>query len=162
VLLEVGNSMTAVGSNPSFGIDWRWFKALHSDARDFNNHLIHQYRAAQHNLVDYQIEFAQTDLESNQRLEAASVIFLESVRSYEHALIAGKGGDAALASSQAALHGVLGCMKDFPAQIRYGVEAGLRLLESRGDYVQVAAESPFSRLFGRENIYLSMIADKAA
>lgn len=162
VLSEVGNSMTAVGTNPSFGTDWRWFKALHGDARDFNNHMIHQYQAAQHNLIDYQIEFFQPDLESNQRLAAASVLFLESVRSYEHALIAGKGGDAALVASQAALHGVLGCMKDFPAQIRSGVEAGLRLLESRGDYGQVAADSPFSRLFGRENIYLSMIADKTA
>jgi 2-polyprenyl-3-methyl-5-hydroxy-6-metoxy-1,4-benzoquinol methylase len=162
VLSEVGNIMTAVGTNPSFCTDWRWFKSLHGDARDFNNHMIQQYQAAQHNLVDYQIEFTQPDPESNQRLEAASVVFLESVRSYEYALIVGKDGDTALAASQAALHGVLGCMKNFPAQIRSGVEAGLRLLESRGDYGRVAKDSPFSRLFGRENIYLSMIADKAA
>jgi hypothetical protein len=154
--------MTAVGTNPSFGTDWRWFKALHGDASDFNNHMIKQYQAAQHNLVDYQIDFSQPDLESNKHLEAASVVFLESVRSYEHALIAGKGGDSALAASQTALHGLLDCMKDFPAQIRSGLEAGLRLLETRGDYGQVGADSPFSRLFGRENIYLSMIADKAA
>lgn len=162
VLSEVGNIMTAVGTNPSFTTDWRWFKALHGDARDFNNHMIQQYQAAQHNLIDYQIEFDQPDLESNQRLEVASVGFLESVRNFEHALIAGKGGDEALKLSQAALYDVLGCMKDFPVQIRHGFEAGLRLLESRGDYGQVAADSPFSRLFGRENIYLSMIADKAA
>jgi ubiquinone/menaquinone biosynthesis C-methylase UbiE len=162
VLSEVGSSMTAVGTNPSFVTDWRWFKALHGDARDFNNHMIHQYQAVQHNLVDYQIAFHQPDLELNQRLEVASLVFLESVRSYEHALTVGKGGDSALALSQDALHGVLGCMKDFPVQIRHGVEAGLRLLETRGDYGRVAADSPFSRLFGRENIYLSMIADKAA
>lgn len=162
VLSEVGGSMTAAGTNPSFSNDWRWFKALHGDARDFNNHMIQQYQAAQHNLIDYQIEFDQPDLKSNQRLEVASVGFLESVRNFEHALIAGKGGDEELTLSQAALYDVLGCMKDFPGQIRHGFEAGLRLLESRGDYGQVAADSPFSRLFGRENIYLSMIADKAA
>jgi hypothetical protein len=160
VLSEVGDTMTVVGTNPLFGSDWRWFKALFGEARDFNNHIIRQYQAAQHNLVDHRIEFAQPNLELNQRLETASVVFLESVRSYEHALIAGKGGDTALAASVAALHGVLDCTKDFPAQIRSGLEAGLRLLESSDDYSKVAADSPFSRLFGLENIYLSMIADK--
>uniref|UniRef100_UPI004047911B class I SAM-dependent methyltransferase n=1 Tax=Limnohabitans sp. TaxID=1907725 RepID=UPI004047911B len=162
VLTEVGETMTVVGTNPSFDIDLRWFKSLHGDARDFNNHMIRQYQATQHNLLDYEIDFYQPSLELNHQLETASVAFLESVRSYEHALIVGESGDEALLASQAALHGVLACMKDFPLQTRAGVEDGLRLLESNGDYKEVATDSHFSRLFGRENIYLSMIADKVA
>jgi protein-L-isoaspartate O-methyltransferase len=161
VLAEVGGEMTVVGTAPSFEVDWRWFKSLHGDSRDFNNYMIRQYQAQQHNLLDHEVDFYQPSLELNHQFEAASVAFLESVRSYEHALIVGKGGDEELVASQAALHGVLAYLKDFPAQSRAGIEAGLRLLESHGDYWQVAKDSHFGRLFGRENIYLSMMKNKA-
>jgi ABC-type uncharacterized transport system YnjBCD ATPase subunit len=52
-------------------------------------------------------------------------------------------------------------MEKFPEQIRGGLNAGLQLLKMEGaNHHVVAVNSPFSRLFGRENIYISMTADK--
>lgn len=163
VLQELNAVMTAVGTNPSFATDWRWFKSLYGDARDFNGHMIREYEAVQHNLFDYQLEFTQPDIQLNREIEKSCVEFLESVRAYEFAALANEGQAERLDQLTASLSGILSRMGGFPDQVRLGLDAGLQLLlADHGDYRMVARTSAFSRLFGRENIYLSMIADKPA
>ena len=160
VLQQVGGALDALGTNPSFSTDWRWFKSLHGDARDFNGQMIASYQAALHNFFDYQLEFSQPDLQLNREIEKSCLSFVEAVRAYEHAVLAREPAAAKLADLTAVLSEIIGQVRHFPDQLKLGLEAGLRLLEADSDDpLRVAADSPFSRLFGRETVYLSLHRD---
>lgn len=158
VLDELGDRVNTLGTNPSFSSDWRWFKALHGDARDFNRHIIHEYQAALHNFFDYQLVFAQPDIPLNLRLEELCLEFLETVRDYEHARLTGADEDNTQSILLETLEEIAHQLCHFPDPIKSGIEAGLQLLSMNNeDYRIVAKPTPFSRLFGRETVYLSMI-----
>lgn len=158
VLRELDGLVMAVGTNPSFSSDWRWFKALHGDACEFNLHMIKEYEAALHNFFDYQLVFSQPDVQRNKAIEKSCIEFLESVRAYELALLADTNPSGSLANMIAILEAIVHKVNDFPDQVRSGLDAGLQLLVTNNeDYRIVATPSPFSRLFGRETVYLSMI-----
>lgn len=158
VLDELGDRVSALGTNPSFSADWRWFKGLHGDARDFNRRMVHEYQAALHNFFDYQLLFAQPDVQLNLILEELCLKFLETVRGYERAALTGADEADAQTILLETLEKIVHQLRHFPDQIKAGVEAGLQLLSmDNEDYRIVAKPSPFSRLFGRETVYLSMI-----
>lgn len=161
VLQELDGNVTALGTNPSFSCDWRWFKALHGDACNFNQHMMQEYEAALHNFFDYQLVFSQLDIQLNREIEKACIAFLETVRTYELAAIANDHKSEKLDHVTTALSHIINLMHGFPDQVRLGLEAGLKLLEAtHDDYHKVASESPFSRLFGRETVYLSIMANR--
>jgi hypothetical protein len=160
VLQEVGNGLNALGTNPSFSTDWRWFKALFGEGREFNRHMIGAYQAELHNFFDYQLEFSQPDVELNCAIETSCLVFLDAVRDYESAALAGVNLTECFSEVIACLTNIIRQLKDFPEQVKAGLEAGLKLLsDEERDLQKVAADSPFSRLFGRETVYLSLIAD---
>lgn len=156
-LRELGGTVTALGTNPSFGTDWRWFKALHGPARNFNQHVIDEYESALHNFLDYQALFAQPDVGLNKALELACVEFLETVRAYESTVTADAKNRVAFANVTAALDRIVRLLADFPDPVKSGVAAGLSLLLAGDeDHRTVARPGAFSRLFGRETVYLSL------
>lgn len=160
VLHEVGDVLDALGTNPSFSTDWRWFKSLHGDARDFNGRMVASYQAALHNFFDYQLEFSQPDILLNREIEISCLRFIEAAREYEHAVLTGNQSEQKHADMIAVLSEIIRQIQCFPDQVRLGLEAGLQLLKSDSDdHLQVAADSPFSRLFGRETVYLSLLND---
>lgn len=160
VLRELDGVVSALGTNPSFSTDWRWFKAVYGDARNFNGHMTEAYQAALHNFFDYQLEFSQPDIQLNREIERSCLEFIEAVRAYEHAVLENQQPDEKLANLTAVLRAIIEQIRDFPGQVRSGLEAGLQLLlADHDDYRLVAENSPFSRLFGRETVYLSLIAD---
>jgi 2-polyprenyl-3-methyl-5-hydroxy-6-metoxy-1,4-benzoquinol methylase len=160
VLQEVGEGLNALGTNPSFSTDWRWFKSLCGEDREFNSFMTGSYRAELHNFFDYQLEFSQPDVELNCRIEKSCLAFLDAVHDYESAALAGMNSTENLADVIAQLMNIIGQIRDFPEQVKAGLEAGLELLSTEGhDLQKVADDSPFSRLFGRETVYLSLNAD---
>lgn len=161
VLQEVGDELNALGTNPSFSTDWRWFKAVCGEAREFNRHMIDEYESQLHNFFDYQLEFSQTDVALNCTIERACIEFLEATCSYEHAVLTDQHPAEALDKVSGILEAIIAQIHGFPDQVRLGLAAGLELLlAEHGDFREVAKASPFSRLFGRETVYLSLIADK--
>lgn len=161
VLQELEGVVTTCGVNPLFASDWRWFKDLTGDARDFNRHMILEYEAALHNFFDYQLVFFQPDIQLNREIEKSCLEFLEAVRAYDLAVLANQNPAGKLAKLTIILGAIILQVRDFPDSVRLGLEAGLQLLlaDDHDDYHMVARESPFSRLFGRETVYLSMIRD---
>ncbi len=158
VLRDLDGEVTALSTNPSFACDWRWFKSLHGDARGFNRHMVHEYEAALHNFMDYQLLFSGPDRQMNRKLEMSCVEFVESVRAYERAAVEDGDKNSALETAITNLEMIVRQLGDCPGQIRSGLEAGLGLLRADSDECgTVGAPSPFSRLFGRETVYLSMI-----
>jgi len=158
VLQDMDGMLTALGVNPSFATDWRWFKALHGDARAFNRHMIGEYETALHNFFDYQLVFSQPDAELNRKIEKMCLEFIESVRAYERSALAGENKSGGLAAVTDTLEGIVRQLSGFPDQVKLGLASGLQaLLADSDDYEIVAKPGPFSRLFGRETVYLSMI-----
>lgn len=158
VLDELGDRVSTLGTNPSFSGDWRWFKELHGDARNFNRHMMGEYQAALHNFFDYQLLFAQPDIQLNLKIEELCLEFLENVRDYEQAALS----DANITNAQTklleTLEKIVYQLNRFPDPIKLGIEAGLQLLsKDSDDYRIIAKSSAFSRLFGRETVYLSMM-----
>lgn len=161
VLQEVGSELNALGTNPSFASDWRWFKAVYGEGREFNRHMIQEYEAELHNFFDYQLVFSQPDAQLNREIEISCIKFLEAVRSYEHAVLVRQNQAEALTEVTGILGGIILQIQGFPEQLRSGLDAGLALLlADHADCLAVAKDSPFSRLFGRETVYLSLLADK--
>ena len=160
VIRELDGMATALGTNPVFSSDWRWFKELKGTTRAFNSHLIQEYESALHNFFDYQKVFLQPDVQLNRELGEGCLSFLETVRAYEFAAIANAGESEKLQEAIASLTTIVNQIRHFPDSVRTGLEAGLELLRANyADRSAVAAHSPFSRLFGRETVYLSLIAD---
>jgi len=162
VLHELDGKVTALGVNPSFASDWRWFKALHGEARNFNQHMTQEYEAALHNFLDCRQVFHQPDVQLNRDIAKSCCDFLEAVRAYELAVSAYENPSEKLAKLTDILDTIIRQTRNFPDPVRSGLETGLQLLSANhGDCRMVARQSPFSRLFGRETVYLSLIADAA-
>lgn len=160
VLQELNGIVTAIGTNPSFANDWRWFKSLQGDARAFNRHMLQEYEAALHNFLDCQLVFSQPDISLNRNIGSTCVKFLEAARAYESTVLANGDHSEALARLTDTLGAIILQTCHFPDPVRLGLEAGLRLLlADHDDGLEVAKQSAFSRLFGRETAYLSVIAD---
>jgi ubiquinone/menaquinone biosynthesis C-methylase UbiE len=161
VLQELDGVVTALDVNPAFALDWRWFKALHGEARDFNRHMVSEYEASLHNFFDYQLVFEQPDRQLNREIESGCFEFLEAVRAYEYAALTRSQQAEKRLEMTAVLQRLIALMSSFPDAVKQGFQAGLQLLEAEhDDYRRVAEESPFSRLFGRETVYLSLLNDQ--
>jgi hypothetical protein len=162
VLRELTGIVTAPGAKPSFARDWRWFNALHGDPCDFNGHMIQEYEAPLHNFLHYELPFSQSDSKLNREIEECCVDFCEAVRAYELGVLANETRllPERLGSVTSILGTIILRVRDFPDSVRLGLQAGFQLLlADQDDGGVVARQSPFGRLFGRETVYLSMIAD---
>lgn len=64
----VGESFDFYGSSPSFVTDWRWYKQLHGDLRQFNERAVEGYRANVVNLMDWRVLVPPQSQEAGERL----------------------------------------------------------------------------------------------
>jgi 2-polyprenyl-3-methyl-5-hydroxy-6-metoxy-1,4-benzoquinol methylase len=157
VFEEVGASFTVLGSNPVLAQDWRWFKALHGEARRFNAHFLDEYFAQCHGLMDHRCFPDRGDATRNRRLEAECFAVIGAVRDLEAALAAGGDEAAPLAALAARLRQVSALAGEaVDGETLQALEEGVRL--ATGPALEVAAvakASAFAGLFGRETLYLS-------
>lgn len=56
------------GSSPKFLTDWRWYKDLYYENKQFNHLALKQYWEQVHNFLDYRTTFAPQPFENNQKL----------------------------------------------------------------------------------------------
>jgi ubiquinone/menaquinone biosynthesis C-methylase UbiE len=163
VIEELGTEFTLLGTSPNFVTDWRWFKSLYGDNRDFNNHMLEQYNSRLHNFLDFELEFSHQNIELNKTIDKMSGSFIESVRAYEKDAIQGVNSEKSLEKVINILRQILLKMAEYPKQIIDGIEVGMNLLESENlDCRLVSKKSTFSRLFGKETIYMSLMNDSSS
>ena len=150
VLDELGDSFDVLGTSPRFGADWRWFKGLCGEERDFNRHLLAEYHAALHNFLDHRSILPARDPARNVGLESAALAVAQS-----RAALGGgrgrrrRGGGGRAASDRAAS---ATCRRATP---RRWTSSSTPSPSRDCTPEDVAGLPHFGPLFGRETIYLS-------
>jgi SAM-dependent methyltransferase len=159
---DLGASFSFVGSSPDFAVDWRWFKSLYGEARDFNGHFLSEYYCNAHNFLDYRQVSPRGDLAQNRDLDAAAGGLIATAAEID---LAARGGRACPADGQllvlSQLKAVLGALEIHSSEHTLA----LREFEHAYRMPQLGPEDvrnmqAFGGLFGREVIYVSL--EKAA
>lgn len=155
ILDAVGGELEALATLPRFTLDWRWFKALAGDGRDFNGHMLAAYRRNAHNFVDYRRVFEPTEAE-DAALNSAFLRFHAAARDWQQSFLGGANVTAAAAAISAALSEVAAAMSRIDGDIAAAVEEARTVWgEPHLRPEQVRDVTKFAALFGRETVYIS-------
>ncbi|MCE9563656.1 MAG: class I SAM-dependent methyltransferase [Planctomycetes bacterium] len=149
VLDDLGASFDVLGSSPQFAQDWRWFKSLCGENRDFNRHILAEYHANLHNFLDHRTQLPARDARRNAQLEAGALVVAESLRMWE----ASEGdGDEVELTVRKLIAGIC----DLPTAYSSALNEFLDAFAEPRLTAETVAELPhFGPLFGRETVYLS-------
>lgn len=156
---DLGSSMSFVGSSPDFAVDWRWFKSLYGEARQFNRHFLGEYYSNCHNFLDYRHMQARADADRNTRLENAARRLIETAGSLDEEARAGRSVPRDVQEV------VLGQLQTFlELLIPVGVAESIAGLQEftaiyarpNPSVADVGAMRAFAGLFGRETVYVSL------
>jgi 2-polyprenyl-3-methyl-5-hydroxy-6-metoxy-1,4-benzoquinol methylase len=149
VLAELAGGFDVLGSSPRFAADWRWFKGLCGLERDFNRHVLAEYRAGIHNFFDHRCVLPSRDPARNAEFESAALAVARSLHQWESAEVE----DEAV---ETAVRRVMAGMSDLPANWSAAMDEFLDAFADPRLTPETVAELPlFGPLFGRETIYLS-------
>jgi len=155
---ELGPAMEITGSSPSFAQDWRWFKALHGDARAVNGHVVSEYRRYCHNYFDYRAPPTSGDPDHNARIEARALALIDAVRDLESAAIARELATPGRERVNALARDLAQDVGRFSTEGRAALEeAADWIAAGTTDAAAVARSTGFGTLFGRETLYVLMV-----
>jgi SAM-dependent methyltransferase len=79
----VSEVLDIYSSAPSFIDDWRWYKDICGEGRDFARNAIDEYWINAHSLMDYRHRYAPRGREDNERLSTACDAFRSKVLQFE-------------------------------------------------------------------------------
>jgi hypothetical protein len=149
VLAELGQSLDVLGASPRFAADWRWFKGLCGPDRDFNRHVLEEYRAGVHNFFDYRTVLPPRDPARNAEFEAAALALCKAVRLFE-------SGETDEEGVETVVHRVIAGIGDLPPNWSAALDEFLDAFAEPHLTAESVASMPlFGPHFGRETIYLS-------
>jgi SAM-dependent methyltransferase len=158
VLEELGTQFDVFGSVPRFATDWRWFKSLWGEHRDFNGHFLKEYHAGLHNFLDYRAGPTLRVPARNQDLERAAWELIQAVTALELATYHYPADSPSrMLAAECALAQVEMNVGDLSPAVRSAL-AEFRDLFQRDQVTaeEVAQLDSFRGLFGRETLYLSL------
>lgn len=157
IVEELGAAFEIAGSNPVFAQDWRWFKSLYGDARQFNAHFLREYCAVCHNFFDYRQILPSSGGDTNQAVENAAHNLINLVREFENT----RDSSTAVKGEAGLLDGLLKFVTAaagiLPAPALAAINEAITLLSQPVvSAEQVAGMKGFAGLFGRETLYVSL------
>jgi SAM-dependent methyltransferase len=149
VLAELSGGFDVLGSSPRFAADWRWFKGLCGAERDFNRHVLKEYRAGIHNFFDHRAVLPAREPARNAEFETAALSVCHAIREWEER-------DADSDEIDRAVRRAMSGMADLPAHWSAALDEFLDAFADPHLTAEAVAAMPlFGPLFGRETIYLS-------
>lgn len=156
VLEEIGAGCELLSSVPHFVSDWRWFKSVVGEGRQFNDNFRRGYCENLHNFVDYKSSFAPRQAAQNAALDAACTSLHAAAQNWQAAHAAGTSDHATFDR----ITELLGMLGEELGRIDLGwrravVEARDAWAEQVFDPARIKDMQYFSELFGRETVYLS-------
>lgn len=161
VIDEIGSKVEMLSTVPRLVTDWRWFKSLVRDDRDFNNVFRAAFRRNLHNLVDYRRDSPARSAENNVILEGLCKDLHAAASAWEKGYNSAGRVDPGLAD--AIDRTLLGLAEVFRA---LAPELELAMREAHQVWSMQSVEARhiegmqhFSGLFGRETIYISAVVN---
>jgi hypothetical protein len=152
----LGDRFDVLGSSPRFGSDWRWFKSLAGPGREFNQHVLNEYRRELHNFLDCRIVVGPRDPARNEELEAEAWNLSLCVRALEQAVEAGQSTRRSSSAIEESVRRIVAKLSDLPPQWSQALHEFLQVFgESNPTPARVAGMKQFGSLFGRETVYVS-------
>ncbi len=160
VMEQLGDRFEAFGSCPSFGEDWRWFKALYGPHRQFNQHFLSQYWSKAHNFLDYREPTGVGDPALNFELEQKAVQLLQTIAMHEEAHVNHRNVPHCVDRVFVSLQEFLDVV---PSHFQAAMRGLIEVKENMESVIrnrQLAKMAHFPALFGRETVYLSLFLGK--
>ncbi len=155
VLGVVGDRMEALGSSPRFVGEWRWFKGLTGEGRDFNGAFQRGYLENIHNFIDYRRLYAPRTAEENAPIERICRDLHREALAWEAAWT--KTGAADGAPIATLLEELAPRLAEIDPELRAAVAEFAALWRAPAPSLDAVRDMRhFSGLFGRETIYLSL------
>ena len=150
----LGNEFAIYNSVPKLAHDWRWYKSLYGNSREFNLQFLKSYDAACHNLIDYRFVYNNRDINDNRKLESLCFDLIKNAKRYDTS-----GYSAYKEHIAAILKSIIDNIDC--AELRETTTAlseAAALLECQHISPEAIANMKyFSSLFGREQCYMSFI-----
>ena len=141
-------------SIPKFANDWRWYKSLYGKNRQFNKFFLDDYNSFSHCMIDYRIEGFKRSKEQNIKLEKLCNNLALLTNTFEK-----KGHQIYINKVQPTIEKIImNIKKDINENTLNALnEANILLKNKKIEINDVSKMRYFSKLFGREQCYLSFI-----
>ena len=153
VLQVVGAELETLATFPRFAVDWRWFKALSGSARDFNNHVLADYRANVHNFIDHRRVFPPLDPDACAPLDRALADVHGAALAYQDEHFRGRADGSRVAD-------ILDRLSSEVERLVPELSGPLDEVRTVWSHAELLPEEvrdmkQFGPLFGRETVYIS-------
>ena len=145
----LGDTFDHYGFSPRMISDWRWYKSLYGENRNFNARFLDSFYSTAHNLLDYRDQSDLQDSSLNQQLEVACFDFLKQVMAFE---FENAGIDSVLSAIDT-LRPMLEIVS--PDMERALVETQTLITRPSLSPADVCTMKHLTPLFGREMMYAS-------
>jgi SAM-dependent methyltransferase len=157
LLDQIGDSMEILGSSPRFAPEWRWFKGLVGEARNFSGAFLRSYAENLHNFVDYRKVLPPRRADDNSRIEDQCRALHSAALAWERDRASGGPAlDNLGADILAAVSGVSTLLKQISPDWGLALDEVAALwTKPRLEADDIAAMTHFASLFGRETVYVS-------
>jgi len=153
---DMGDSFSIYNSYPNFYTDWRWYKSLHGNNRDFNQNFLNQYWEVSHNFFDCNRVYPKRDPSSNIELELLCFDLLNLIINLE------ESGDLLLINKiVTTVEKISENLRELSMDYADAVDEFLKLVNNNLISPKTVSEMEKLRnIFGRELLYISAIKDK--
>jgi hypothetical protein len=151
---DIGNDFEIYNSFPQFNSDWRWYKTLYGDKKSFNNTFLTAYNRNIHNFFDYNECFSEIDGDLGSRLEKESLKFISCISEKEN------NKDTVLDKQLTnSIQKIISLITEVDNNCwSKAFQELMKCLNSKIISPKDIANMPhFSKLFGRELIYVSAV-----
>lgn len=158
LLAEIGEEMEVLGTSPRFTTEWRWFKGLVGQERQFNAAFCRSYRENIHNFIDYRRLYEPRAATENDAIEEHCRKLHEAALAWERRSVQ----DRTTAIDET--DGILASIRSLASELdRIDPSWGRALAEVGELWVKpnigphdIGNMRDFAPLFGRETIYVSL------
>ena len=157
VVEDIGSTFEIIESNPKFRQDWRWFKTMYGENKQFNEQYLTAYKNINHNFIDYRFDQSNELFASNSDLEKEAIKLNENVSNYEHRVMEGEDHKLVPEELLQNIEKIASMCATMPTPIMQSLqEVSASLVEKIITAEDISHMMHFKNMFGRETLYLSM------
>ena len=151
---DIGKNFTVYNSYPKFFSDWRWYKSLYGEYKDFNNLFLKSYSNSIHNFLDYEYVFAERSTKLNVELEYFCSRLRDTVEESDD--VYGQINQEAVFIIKKVRENISG----IKTSLKKSIDEVLCLIENNNiDIKSISKMNYFNKCFGRELLYVSVLRD---